>query len=66
MTRFYVPRESGVRETMSALAVALAVGGLSFYLVRLLLARENLDSLAPPRVASETGRHQGTGSEGAG
>ena len=65
MTRFYVQRESGIRETVGALAVALGVGGVSFYLVRMLLAREDLESKAPPLVASGTGRRQGTRSEGA-
>ena len=64
MTRFYVQREAGVRETVSALAVALGVGGLSFYLVRMLLAREDLQSNAPQRVAADPGRRQPAGSEG--
>lgn len=65
MTRFYVQREAEIRETIGALAVAVGVGGLSFYLVRLLLARENLESKAPLVVASGTGRRQGAGNEGA-
>ena len=65
MTRFYVHREAGTRETMGALAVALGVGGLSFYLVRMLLAREDLESKAPPRAAGEPGAHQPARSEGA-
>ena len=65
MTRFYVPREAGIRETVSALAVALAVGGLSFYLARMLLAREILESKAPPHVAGGPGRREPAGSEGA-
>lgn len=55
MTKFYVQKEAGIRETMGALAVALGVGGLSFYLVRMLLARENVESKAPSRVAREPG-----------
>ncbi len=51
MTRFYVKREAGIRETVSAVAVALSVGGLSFYLARMLLSRDNLESKAPPHVA---------------
>ena len=65
MTRFYVRREAGVRETVSALAVALGVGGLSFYLVRTLLAREDLESNAPPHVAGDPGGRQPAGTEGA-
>ena len=51
MTSFHVQRQAGIRETVAAVAVALGVGGLSFYLVRMLLAREDLESKAPPRVA---------------
>ncbi len=65
MSRFYARREPGTRDTLGALAVAIALGGLSFYLVRLLLARENLESEPPPLVASGTGRRQVIGSEGA-
>ena len=50
MSRFYVRSEAGIRETVAALAVALGVGGLSFYLARMLLAREGLESTAPPRA----------------
>lgn len=64
MTRFYVKREARVRETVSALAVALSVGSLSFYLARMLLAREGVESEAPPRVAEDPGRSRPTGSEG--
>ena len=58
MTRFYVKREARIRETVSALAVALAVGGLSFYVARMLLASENLESKAPSQVAGDPGRPQ--------
>ncbi len=64
MTRFYVKREARIRETVSALAVALAVGGLSFYVARMLLAREDLESKAPPHVAGEPGPPQLARSEG--
>ena len=65
MTRFYVQSEAGIRETVVALAVALGVGGLSFYLARMLLAREDLESTAPPRVETKPGRRQRVGSGGA-
>ena len=58
MTRFYLPRKAGARETMGALAVALGVGGLSFYLVRMFLARENLESEAPSQVPGDPRRPQ--------
>ena len=53
MTRFFVPRKAGPRETMGALAVALGIGGLSFYLVRMLLARDSLESKAPAHMTGE-------------
>ncbi len=53
MTRFFVPRKAGPHETMSALAVALGIGGLSFYLVRMLLARDSLASEAPTHMTGE-------------
>jgi len=43
MTRFHVQREAGISETVSALTIALGVGGLTFYLTRMFLARENLE-----------------------
>ena len=64
MTRFYVKREAGIRETVSALAVALSVGGLSFYLTRMLLARDDLEFKALPDVAADPGRLRGARSEG--
>ena len=64
MTRFYVKREARIRETVSALAVALGVGGLSFYLTRMLLARDDLESKALPDVAADPGRLRGARSEG--
>ncbi len=54
MTRFYIRREPGPRETLGALAVALGVGAASFYLVRLLLARDGLES-EPPKRLPKTG-----------
>ena len=60
MTRFYVSRKAGARETMGALAVALGVGGLSFYLVRMFLAREGLETEASAPVESEPGRRMST------
>ncbi len=54
MTRFYVRREPGPRETLGALAVALGVGVASFYFVRMLLARDGLES-EPPKRLPETG-----------
>ena len=53
MTRFFVPRKAGPRETMGALAVAVGVGGLSYYLVRMLFARDSLESKAPTHMKSE-------------
>ena len=65
MTRFYVRKEAGVRETAGALAVALGVGGVSFYLVRMLLAREGMESKAPTGIVREPGGRRPIGSEGA-
>ena len=64
MTRFFVRREAGIRETVGALAVALGIGGLSFYLARMLLAREDLESKAPPHVARDPGRLRVVGRRG--
>ena len=58
MTGFYIRREARTRETVGAVAVAVSVGGLSFYLARMLLARDHMESKAPPRVAREPGRLQ--------
>jgi hypothetical protein len=65
MTRFYVQTEAGVREKAAALAVALGVGGLSFYLVRMLLAREDVESRAPSHPSRKSGRNRRATSEGA-
>ena len=68
MTGFYVPREARTRETVGAVAVAVgiavSVGGLSFYLARMLLARDHMESKAPPIGAREPGRRQRAESEG--
>ena len=63
MTRFYVKREAGIRDTVSALAVALSVGGLSFYLTRMLLARDELESKVSPDVTGDSGRLRGARSK---
>ena len=64
MTRFYVKREARIHETVSALAVALSVGGLSFYLARMLFARDDLESKAPPDVSGDPRRILPARSEG--
>ena len=67
MTRFYVQREAGIRERATALAIAVGVGGLSFYLARMLLAREDLESKAPAQVTRGAARRslaESQGSEG--
>ena len=51
MTRFYVRRQLEGHERLAALAVAVGVGSLSFYLTRILLARENVESKAPAAPA---------------
>ena len=51
MTSFYVQREAGVRERVAALAIAVGVGGLAFYLAKSFLAREQVESKAPSLVA---------------
>jgi len=62
MTGFYVRREARTRETVGAVVLAVSIGGLSFYLARMLLARDHMESKAPPR---EPGRIQRAESEGA-
>ncbi len=64
MTRFFVRRRAGIREAVGALAVGLGIGGLSFYLARMLLARDDLDSTAPPHVVRDPEVGQAAGSEG--
>ena len=65
MTRFFVRRRAGIREAVGALAVGLGIGGLSFYLARMLLAREDLESKAPAHVVRDPEVGQPAGSEGA-
>ena len=69
MTGFYVRRDARVRETVGAAAVALgvavSVGGLSFYLARMFLARDHMESKAPPRGALGPRGRQSAGCEGA-
>lgn len=61
MSRFYLRRTPGPRETVGAALVAtgaaLGVAAISFYLTRILLSR---DVLEPPRE-SERGRNLGPG-----
>ncbi len=64
MTRFYVKSEAGIRETVGALVVAVGVGAVSFYLARMLLARDDLESKAPPHVVQDPERGQPVGGEG--
>jgi hypothetical protein len=49
VSRFYLRRDPGSKETLGAMAVALGVGAVSFYFVRNLLAREGLEREAPKR-----------------
>ena len=63
MTRFFVRGEAGIRETVGALAVGLGIGSLSFYLARMLLAREDFESKAPPHVVRDPEPRQPAGSE---
>ena len=51
MSRFYLRRDPGAKETLGAMAVALGVGAVSFYFVRTLLARDGLEREAPKRIA---------------
>ncbi len=64
MTRFYVKTEAGIRETVSALALALGVGACSFYVARMLLAREDLESKPPRYLSGDPESRQIAGSEG--
>lgn len=52
MSRYYVHRDPGPREILGSLAIALGVGGLSFYLARTLLSRERLESTPPSTTLS--------------
>lgn len=53
MTKFYVRREVEGHERLAALALAVGIGSLSFYLTRMLLAREKVESKAPAVGASK-------------
>ncbi|HIF05529.1 MAG TPA: hypothetical protein EYQ64_00850 [Gemmatimonadetes bacterium] len=66
MTRFYMQREPGARDTLAALALAIGVGGVSYYLVRMLLAREALESQPPPALERGPRPGKDVRSEGAG
>ena len=66
MSRFYVQREPGTGDTLAALALAIGVGGLSYYLVRMLLARDELESKAPPSLAPGSQPGKKIRSKGAG
>ena len=55
MTRLYVRPGPGPRETLGALAVAIGVGAVSFYFVRMCLGREALESEAPALPAKASG-----------
>lgn len=65
MTRFFVQKEAGIRETVTALAVAVGIGALSFYVARMLLSRDDVESEAPPHVPEDPGRRELAGSRGA-
>ena len=52
MPRFYVRGDPGPREILGSLAVALGVGALSFYVARMLLSREGLESAPPSNALS--------------
>ena len=56
MTRLYVRPGPGPRETLGALAVAIGVGAVSFYFVRMFFGREGMEREAPalPAKASRT------------
>lgn len=55
MTRLYVRQRPGPKETLGALAVALGVGAVSFYFVRMFLGREGLEREAPSLPAKSSG-----------
>ncbi len=65
MTRFFVQKEAGIRETVTALAVAVGIGALSFYVARMLISRDDVESEAPPHVPEDPGRREPAGSGGA-
>ena len=57
MSPYYVRKTPGLKENLEsglvAAGVALGVGAVSFYLVRLLLAREPLEAFPPASPAGE-------------
>ncbi len=52
MPRIYVRADPGGREILGSLAVAVGVGALSFYIARMLLSRERLESTPPTDTLS--------------
>ena len=64
MTRFFVQREAGIRETVTALAVAVGIGALSFYVARMFISRDDVESETPPHVPEAPGRREPAGSGG--
>ena len=52
MARIYVRADPGGREILGSLAVAVGVGALSFYVARMLLSREGLESTPPTNTLS--------------
>ncbi len=55
MTRLYVRQRPGPKETLGALAVAIGVGAVSYYFVRMFLGREGLEREAPALPARASG-----------
>jgi len=51
VTLFYRRRDPGVGDGLGALAVAVCVGAVSFYVVRMLLLREGIERDAPRRLS---------------
>ncbi len=52
MPRIYVRADPGGREILGSLAVAVGVGALAFYVARMLLSREGLESTPPSNTSS--------------
>jgi hypothetical protein len=53
MSRVYVRREGGRRETLGALAISIGAALASFYIAKLLLTREGFELEAPSREHSK-------------
>ena len=57
MSPYYMRKTPGLKENLEsglvAAGLALGVGAVSFYLIRLLLAREPLEALPPASPAGE-------------